>query len=254
MTQSHHAFVSEAYGPRAGEYLASAVHASGEDLDLIEARVRGQAQAHALDLGCGGGHVAYRVAPHVADVVAVDLSVQMLDTVARAAAVRGLTNITTQQSAAESLPFQNGQFDFVLSRFSAHHWRDLDAGLREARRVMAPKGQAIFVDSVAPVTALLDSHLQTLELLRDPSHVRNYTTAEWVAALSRAGFEVTSLHRRRIRIEFGSWIARTRTAALFAEAIRHAQTNAPDDVRHYFEFETDGSFLLDAVSVEARAS
>jgi SAM-dependent methyltransferase len=252
MTQTHHAFVSDAYGPRAREYLTSAVHSSGEDLDLIEARVRGNAKARALDLGCGGGHVSYRVSPHVAEVVAVDLSAQMLDTVTRAAAKRGLKNITTRQGAAEGLPFEAGEFDFVLSRFSAHHWRDLDAGLREARRVMAPKGHAIFVDSVAPAVALLDSHLQTVELLRDPTHVRNYTAAEWMGALARAGFEVTAMHSRRIRIEFGSWVARTRTPELLIEAIRHAQRNAPDDVRNAFAFEQDGSFLLDAIGFEGR--
>ena len=136
MTQTHHAFVSDGYGPRARDYLTSAVHSSGEDLDLIEASVRGRAKARALDLGCGGGHVSYRVSPHIAEVVAVDLSAQMLDTVTRAAAERGLKNITTRQSAAEDLPFEAGEFDFVLSRFSAHHWRDRDAGLREARGLL----------------------------------------------------------------------------------------------------------------------
>ena len=99
----------------------------------------------------------------------------------------------------------------MLSRFSAHHWHDLDAGLREAARVLAPGGRAVFIDSIAPSSALLDSHLQTLELLRDPSHVRNYTAPEWLAALARAGFEVVALTTRRLRIEFASWIARTRT-------------------------------------------
>jgi ubiquinone/menaquinone biosynthesis C-methylase UbiE len=253
MTQSHHSFVDTVYSPRANEYLTSAVHASGEDLDQIEAAVRGRPAARALDLGCGGGHVCYRVAPHVAEVVAVDLSAQMLATVVRAASERELRNITTQQSAAESLPFAQGRFDIVLSRFSAHHWRDLDAGLREARRVLAPEGKAIFVDTVAPAVALLDSHLQTIELLRDSSHVRNYTSPEWVAALARAGFEVISVRPRRLRIEFASWIARTRTPPLLADAIRMIQQNAPEEVRGRLGIEPDGSFQLDAISFEAKA-
>jgi hypothetical protein len=109
----------------------------------------------------------------------------------------------------------------------------------------------VFVDSIAPNAALLDSHLQTIELLRDPSHVRNYTVAEWVAALARAGFEVTLLTARRVRIEFDSWIARTRTPALHAEAIRSFQRGAPEEVRGRFAIEPDGTFLLDALKVEA---
>jgi predicted TPR repeat methyltransferase len=93
MTSSHHVFVSNAFGPLANEYLTSAVHASGEDLDRIEARVRGRSTARALDLGCGGGHVCYRVAPHVAQVIALDISPQMLETVSRTASERGLYNI-----------------------------------------------------------------------------------------------------------------------------------------------------------------
>ncbi len=251
MTQSHHSFVNTLYSPRANEYLTSAVHASGEDLDQIEAAVRGRSTSRALDLGCGGGHVSYRVAPHVAEVIAVDLSPQMLETVLRTASDRGLRNVTARESAAESLPFANGEFDFVLSRFSAHHWRDLEAGLREARRVLARGGRAIFVDSVAPAIPLLDSHLQTIELLRDPSHVRNYTVPEWVAALARAGFEVASLKPRKVRIEFASWIARTRTPELHAQAVRSLQQNAPEEVRHHFGMESDGSFLLDAMGFEA---
>ena len=251
---THHAFVSDAYGPRARDYLTSAVHSSGEDLDWIEARVRRQSAARALDLGCGGGHVAYRVSPHVASVVAVDLSAQMLDTVTRTAAERGLTNVTAKQSAVESLPFESGEFDFVLSRFSAHHWHNFEAGLREARRVMKPNGRAIFIDSYSPATALLDSHLQTLELLRDPSHVKNYTAAEWTAALGRAGFEVMSMQARRIRIEFASWVARTRTSTLLVETIRQFQQNAPEEVRRAFDFEPDGSFMLDVIGCEARGS
>jgi ubiquinone/menaquinone biosynthesis C-methylase UbiE len=92
--------------------------------------------------------VTYAVAPEVAQVVACDLSGQMLSVVARAAADRGLTNVITQQAAAERLPFGDASFDFVLSRYSAHHWRDLDMGLREAARVLRPGGTASFVDVV----------------------------------------------------------------------------------------------------------
>jgi ubiquinone/menaquinone biosynthesis C-methylase UbiE len=247
---THHAFVSEAYGPRARSYLDSALHAAGEDLDALEARVRGHASARVLDLGCGGGHVSLRVAAHVAEVTAVDLSQPMLDLVLATAAERGLGNVAVCRSAVEQLPFEPGRFDFVLSRFSAHHWHDLDAGLREAYRVLAPGGSAVLIDTVAPAPAVIDSHLQTIELLRDPAHVRNYTPAEWLAALARAGFELSAIAQRRLRIEFASWLARTRTPRLHADAIRAFQDAAPEEVRARLEFEPDGSFMLDALQLD----
>jgi ubiquinone/menaquinone biosynthesis C-methylase UbiE len=252
MTESHHRFVAAAYSPRANDYLASEVHAGGADLEALESLLRGQANARVLDLGSGGGHVAYRVAPHVAEVVASDLSEQMLVVVLRTAAERGLHNVAARQCAAEELPFPAGRFDFVLSRYSAHHWLRLDAGLREAARVLAPGGRAVLIDSIAPSAALLDSHLQTIELLRDPSHVRNYTAPEWVAALERAGLEIVALTARRVRIEFDSWIARTRTRPLHVEAIRSFQRGAPEEVRHRFGIEPGGSFLLDTLQLDVR--
>ena len=249
----HHALVADQYGARASDYVSSAVHAAGEDLDQIEAAVTGCAMARALDLGCGGGHVSYRVAAHVAEVVAVDLAPAMLEAVRHTAAQRGLHNIKVQQSAAERLPFTDGAFDFVLCRFSAHHWRDFETGLREARRVLAPQGRAVFVDTVAPGLALLDTHLQTVELLRDATHVRNYTAAQWLGGLGRAGFAVTASKARRVRLEFSSWVARTRTPKLHAEAIRSLQEAAPAEVRSHFAIAADGSFTLDAMSFEAGA-
>ena len=136
VTTSQHDFVASHYAPRAAAYVSSAVHASGADLDQIEAFVRGSADARALDLGCGGGHVSYRAAPHVREVVACDLTPDMLAEVKKTAATRGLANIVTQQAAAERLPFEAGAFDFVLSRYSAHHWNNFEAGLRDARRVL----------------------------------------------------------------------------------------------------------------------
>ena len=81
----------------------------------------------------------------------------MLDVVAQSAAERGMANIRTEQGKAESLPFADGEFDFVFSRYSTHHWRDVGLALREVRRVLKPGGVAIFVDVAAPGQALPDT-------------------------------------------------------------------------------------------------
>ena len=251
MSSSQHAFVAGQYGPRAADYVASRTHSTGEDLDQLEALLRGHAGAQVLDLGCGGGHVSYRAAQHAGAVVACDLTPDMLQAVERTASERGLSNITVQQAAAEALPFEASSFDFVLCRFSVHHWQDMEAGLREARRVLRPAGCAVFIDTVAPADPVLDTHLQTIELLRDGSHVRNYSAAEWIAALSRAGFAIAGLTSRRLKLEFPTWIARTRTPGLHAEAIRSVQNAAPHAVRDHFAVAADGSFTLDSLTVTA---
>jgi ubiquinone/menaquinone biosynthesis C-methylase UbiE len=254
MSQSN--FVAGHYAARAREYVTSAVHSTGADLDQIEAELRAHCvtdgAARVLDLGCGGGHVSYRAAPLVGEVVACDITLAMLDEVTRTAAERGLSNIVVRQAAAEELPFEDGCFDVVLCRFTAHHWQDMEAGLREARRVLKHGGRAVFIDTIVPADRTLDTHLQAVELLRDPSHVRNYGTAEWVSALSRSGFVTESITIRTLRMEFLVWTARTRTPKVHVDAIRALQDSTSDFVRAHLAIGDDGSFDLEAATIVAR--
>ena len=254
MTLVQHRFAAEHYGARAQDYVSSAVHSAGPDLDQIEEIVRGQGHARVLDLGCGGGHVSYRAAPHVAEVVACDLTPAMLDLVAATATERGLANIEVRQAPAEALPFANGAFDFVLCRFTAHHWQNMEAGLRQARRVLKTGGRAVIIDTIAPADAVLDTHLQAMEVLRDASHVRNYSLVEWTGALSRSGFALQTVNLRKLRMEFDVWIARTRTPALHAQAIRALQACAPSVVRDAFDIGENGDFNLDVATFVLGAS
>lgn len=251
--KSHEALVGGQFGARAAAYLGSAVHAQGADLQALADLVRGQSEARVLDLGCGAGHVSFHVAPQVGEVVAYDLSPEMLEVVARSASERGLRNIRTQRGAAESLPFGDGSFDHVISRFSAHHWRDLDAGLREVARVLARDGTATVIDSISPGAPLLDTYLQAVEVLRDPSHVRSYSPAEWDAALTRAGLMPVASHTFRLRMNFAVWTERMRTPKVQSDAIRALQQAMSETVTRYFAIDAEGSFDLDIAFLRASA-
>lgn len=95
--------------------------------------------------------MTYRLAPHVEEVVACDITASMLDAVAHEAARQNLNNVTTVQAPAEELPFDAGTFDAVFCRFTTHHWSDALAGLREARRVLTSAGMALFIDVTGPI-------------------------------------------------------------------------------------------------------
>lgn len=254
MSKAHDALVTGQFGPRAGAYVESAVHAGGEDLAALQALVEKAGPAHALDLGSGGGHVAYLMARHAGRVAAVDLSADMLQAVAQTAQRKGLSNIETHCASVDRLPFADAGFDFVVTRYSAHHWRDFEGGLREARRVAKLGAAAIFMDVFAPGVALLDTHLQSLELMRDTSHVRNYTLAQWSDALARAGFTLKGVRSWRLRLDFASWIQRMNTPEVFVSATRALQAAAPDEVRTHFAIEADGSFTIDTMMIEAKAA
>jgi ubiquinone/menaquinone biosynthesis C-methylase UbiE len=253
MPKHHDRIVEAQFGPRAKAYVESAVHAQGADLEALSAMAAGRRPQHALDLGTGGGHVSYALAPYATRVTAADLSTDMLAAVATTAREKGFNNVATVEAAAEHLPFPDADFDFLACRYSAHHWQDFDGGLRQARRVLKGGAPAIFIDVYSPSRAFLDTHLQAVELLRDTSHVRDYHISEWVAALGRAGFAITSCRTWRLRMDFPVWTARMRTPPDNIKAIRALQNAASAETKAHFAIEDDGSFQLDMIMIETTA-
>ena len=249
---SHNVLVSEQFSPKANAYLTSAVHAAGADLDQMAQWLAQLSPGIALDMGCGAGHAAFRLAPLMQKVVACDLSDAMLQVVAEQAQARGLHNIVTKCSTAEMLPCPDASFDVVVSRYSAHHWLDWVTGLAQMHRALKPGGTAVFMDVVAPAHTLCDTWLQSLELLRDPSHVRNASIAQWQSQLTALGFEVVQMVPYRLRLEFASWVARMQTPPAHVAAIRALQQCASDVVRDYFAIEADGSWTVDTACILAR--
>ncbi len=241
---THRDAVHAQFDARAAAYLHSSVHASGPDLrrgaELVS--TLSPRPGRALDLGCGAGHLGFAIAPHVGTVVALDPSPGMLDQVNAEATRRGLDNIETRCSGAESLPFADAAFDLVATRYSAHHWTDLDAAMAEIRRVLAPGGHLLVIDLEAPADALVDTHLQAIELLRDRSHVRDRSDTEWRALLRGIGVDLIAAERWSTRLEFASWIARMHTPAAKADVIRTMLDEAPAEVRGALRVEPDGSF------------
>lgn len=251
MTSKHHDHVDKQFGEQASAYLSSAVHASGPDLVRLGERLSADAETHVLDLGCGAGHASFIAAQHVKSVVAYDLSEKMLSVVDKTAKERGYHHLTTRQGYAEKLPFAAAEFDIVISRYSAHHWHDVGSALREVHRVLKPGGKAIFMDVSAPGHPVLDIWLQTVEALRDTSHVRDYSPGEWLTLFTESGLSVRAVTQDRLHLSFGSWVERMRTPAVLVQAIRAYQHTAPYDVQRYFALQSDGSFTTDTIFIEA---
>ncbi|MGL4427525.1 MAG: class I SAM-dependent methyltransferase [Silvania sp.] len=251
-TQSHHDNVEKQFGSQAKAYLTSTVHASGRDLVRLAERLADFPNACVLDLGCGAGHASFVAAQQVAQVTAYDLSSQMLEVVAEAAKEKGLANVATRQGYAESLPFDDQSFDVVISRYSAHHWHDVGQALREVKRVLKPGGTVIIMDIMSPGHPVRDVWLQTVEALRDTSHVRNYSSGEWLSMFTDAGLITRSLQTDRLTLEFSSWIARMRTPEALSQGIRLYQESASAEVKAYFELQEEGSFTSDTILAEAQ--
>lgn len=253
--RTHDRSVHEQFDPQAAAYLTSPVHASGADLAAAAQRVHElkPGPQEALDVGCGAGHLSFALRPHVGGIIAYDPSEPMLATVRRAAAERGLTGVETAQGRAEQLPFAAARFDLVCTRYSAHHWLDLPAALKEMRRVVVPGGALLVIDLLGDEHPLVDTWLQSLELLRDHSHVRDRSASQWSQLIPQAGFEILEQADFPIRLELKPWVERMRTAPERVTAIRALQGLAPAEVRQGLKLEADGSFTARTGLFWARA-
>jgi SAM-dependent methyltransferase len=237
--------VRDQYSAVAAAYRTSRVHATGPDLDRMVDLLAPTGDETAIDLGTGAGHAAVRLAAHVARVEAIDLVPEMLEQAALLAAERGVSNIGFHACDVRALPFADGTFDGAVSRVSAHHWADIPAGIAEAARVLRAGARMVVIDTVAPPEPALDSFINAVEILRDPSHGRDLAIAEWARLLEAAGFRVDVAETSPIEIDAADWFARSRTAAWREEAARGLLREAPSRARETFRIEGGGDrFVL----------
>jgi len=98
-----------------------------------------------LDVGTGPGAVAVLIAEKGFDVTGVDLSSQMLKYARENAHKKGLS-IKFEECDTESLPFEDGVFDVVVSRHLLWTTTDPEIVLREWLRVLRPGGRLVYCD------------------------------------------------------------------------------------------------------------
>src|SRR5436190_1647078 len=108
--------IQDRFGAAAHGYVIAPGFARGDDLRrLVElAKLRGDEQV--LDVATGGGHTALAFAPHVREVLATDLTAQMLEAAELYARDRGVTNVRFERADAEALPFPDASFDIIMTR------------------------------------------------------------------------------------------------------------------------------------------
>jgi SAM-dependent methyltransferase len=98
-----------------------------------------------IDVGAGMGWLSNRVAQRFHDAAAVDLTVDDADGLG--AARHFTAEFGRYQAEMDALPFADGCADLVVFNASLHYATDLEGALREALRVLAPKGHIVVMDT-----------------------------------------------------------------------------------------------------------
>jgi SAM-dependent methyltransferase len=197
--------VSSVWDERVAAYRESEAHRQGPDLDLLVEWAAGARTA--LDVGAGGGHVARRLREAGLEVVSVDPAPGMQADV---------------QANAEDLPFADASFDVVATRVAAHHFADVAAAVAEMARVAADR--VLVVDNL-----FMGERAEEADRLRDPSHVRNHSEAEWRALFEGAGLTVAEARRVDRPIRFGPWLERSGCTGADAERVRELLADRIED-------------------------
>jgi SAM-dependent methyltransferase len=111
----------------------------------------------------------------------------MLERARRLAADKGVTNVAWRQADVYPMPYEDGSFTIVTTRFSCHHFLDPAAVLQEMVRVCAPGGRIVVVDDYASEDPAKAAAFNRLEKLRDPSHSRALSLTELKGLFGTAG-------------------------------------------------------------------
>lgn len=235
------------YQDKSEAYLNSHVHSQGVEFDKMQRVVQQHQYQQLLDLGCGGGHVSYHLAPFASYITSCDLSEEMVSIVTSQAQVKGLNNIQGVVGPAEKLPFSDQYFDCVISRYSAHHWQNVGQAMLEINRVLTSTGRVVIFDVIGSGNPVLDTFLQTIEMIRDPSHVRDYSVAEWSCFAEAAGFRLEAIEMQTLDLDFKTWVERMQTPEHAVNTIRYLAHMTSDEVKAYYQIQADASFTTQSM-------
>jgi len=98
------------------------------------------------DLGIGSGELTLLLCRSSEQVIGVDSSRAVLDSVARKAAKGGVENLDLREGEIEDLPLADGEVDLVVFSQALHHAREPARALAEAWRALGPGGRLLVLD------------------------------------------------------------------------------------------------------------
>ena len=217
-----HDATQERFGKTA-ERIAELQDARAAELEQQIVRlVAPSGDERALDSGTGTGALAFALAPHVREVVGVDVVPQLLEQARKRAT--DVPNVTFAEGDATKLPFGYGEFDLACSLRTLHHLARPELALAELTRVTRSQGRLLVIDQIAPVDPLVAAELNRFERARDPTHTRTLADVDLRGLFESNGLVLLRAEYTRERRDVDSYLD---LAGCEGEARERAKTLAP---------------------------
>ncbi|HEX4985728.1 MAG TPA: methyltransferase domain-containing protein [Burkholderiales bacterium] len=206
---SHSDLIVDQFTRQAVPFSTAKTIADQKALDLLVGFSGAGPDDTVLDVACGGGNVVCAFASKVRHATGIDVTPAMLERARATAKQKGLGNVTWDQGQAAPLPYADGAFSIVVTRFSFHHFLDPLAVLKEMKRVCAPGGRVLVADMHTHVDPAKGAEFNRMELLRDPSHVRALPMKELEALFPAAGLPPARVAFYELRDELENLLGRS---------------------------------------------
>jgi ubiquinone/menaquinone biosynthesis C-methylase UbiE len=176
----------------------------------------------ALDSGTGSGALAFALAPHVREVVGVDLVPELLEQARKRA--EQLSNVSFVEGDATKLPFGYGEFDLAGTLRTLHHIGRPELVVAELARVTRARGRVLVVDQIAAVDPAAAAELNRFERARDPSHTRTLADVDLRGLFESNGLVLVRAEYERESRDLDAYLD---LAGCEGEARERARTLAP---------------------------
>lgn len=156
-------------------------------LDLLLEQTGASSADDALDVACGAGIVACHFASVVNSATGIDITPAMIDRAKALQEGRGLTNMAWDVGDMTRLPYADGSFSIVTSRYAFHHMTEPELALREMLRVCQVGGVVAVADICVSEDARKAERFNQLERLNDPTHARALSLSEHLSLFRGVG-------------------------------------------------------------------
>jgi SAM-dependent methyltransferase len=184
---AHAATIVDQFTRQAADFAAAPALHNQAALDLLVDAAHPQATDVSLDVACGPGSVVVAFARRARQAAGLDATEAMLEEARKLAARSEVTNVAWHRGNAYALPFADGAFDIVSSRFAFHHLQEPARAFAEMVRVARPGGRIVLCDTYASDDPAKAAAFNAMERHRDPSTVELRSLAFLVGLYAIAG-------------------------------------------------------------------